>query len=49
MAAELGTAGEHALISLLALNGLRVPEATGANIEHLGLERGHRTLSLIHI
>ena len=31
------------LISLLALNGLRVSEATGADIEHLGLERGHRT------
>ena len=37
-------AAEHALISLLALNGLRVSEATGADIEHLGLERGHRTL-----
>jgi integrase/recombinase XerD len=31
-------------MSLLALNGLRVPEATGADIEQLGLERGHRTL-----
>src|SRR5260370_20007929 len=31
------------LVSLLALNGLRVSEATGADIEHLGLERGHRT------
>jgi integrase/recombinase XerD len=39
-----GLAAEHALISLLALNGLRVPEATGAGIGHLGLERGHRTL-----
>ena len=45
-AAGLGTAGEHALISLLALNGLRVSEATGADIEHLGLERGHRTLTI---
>jgi site-specific recombinase XerD len=44
VAAGLGPAGEHALISLLALNGLRVSEATGADIEHLGLERGHRTL-----
>src|ERR1700729_3559899 len=44
VAAGLGPAAEHALISLLALNGLRVSEATGANIEHLGLERGHRTL-----
>jgi len=33
----------HALIWLLARNGLRVPEATGANIENLGAERGHRT------
>jgi integrase/recombinase XerD len=44
VAAGLGPSGEHALISLLALNGLRVSEATGADIEHLGLERGHRTL-----
>ncbi len=36
----------HALISLLALNGLRVSEATGAGIEDLGLERGHRTLTV---
>jgi len=45
-AAGLGPASEHALISLLALNGLRVSEATGADIEHLGLERGHRTLTI---
>jgi integrase len=36
----------HALISLLALNGLRVSEAIGADIEDLGLERGHRTLTI---
>ena len=46
VAAGLGIPGEHALISLLALNGLRVSEATGADIEHLGLERGHRTLTI---
>ena len=46
VAAGLGTPGEHALISLLALNGLRVSEAVGADIEHLGLERGHRTLTI---
>ena len=46
VAAGLGTAGEHALISLMALIGLRVSEATGADIEHLGLERGHRTLTI---
>jgi site-specific recombinase XerD len=44
VAAGLGPAAEHALISLLAINGLRVSEATGANIEALGVERGHRTL-----
>ena len=47
VAAGLGAAAEHALISLLALNGLRVSEATGANIEALGLERGHRTLTVL--
>ena len=47
VAAGLGPASEHALISLLALNGLRVSEATGANIEALGLERGHRTLTIL--
>ena len=46
IAAGLGPPGEHALISLLALNGLRVSEATSADIEHLGLERGHRTLTI---
>ena len=46
VAAGLGPPPEHALISLLALNGLRVSEATGADIEHLGLERGHRTLTI---
>jgi site-specific recombinase XerD len=46
VAAGLGPAIEHALLSLLALNGLRVSEATGANIESLGLERGHRTLTI---
>ena len=43
VAAGLGRPLEHAL---LALNGLRVSEATGADIEHLGLERGHRTLTI---
>jgi integrase len=40
----LGPPGEHALISLLALNGLRVSKATSADIQALGLERGHQTL-----
>jgi integrase len=46
VAAGLGPSAEHALISLLALNGLRVSEATHADVEHLGLERGHRTLTI---
>ena len=46
VAAGLGPPTEHALISLLGLNGLRVSEATGADTEHLGLERGHRTLTI---
>ncbi|HEV3382836.1 MAG TPA: hypothetical protein VG142_17875 [Trebonia sp.] len=44
VAAGLGPTAEHALISMLARNGLRVSQATGAGIDHLGLERGHRTL-----
>ena len=46
VAAGLGPPCEHALISLLARNGLRVSEAAGADIEQLGLERGHRTLTI---
>jgi integrase len=47
VAAGLGRPQDHALISLLALNGLRVSEATGTNIEALGLVRGHRTLTIL--
>jgi integrase len=43
-AAGLGPPAGHALISLLALNGLRVCEAAGATIEALGAGRVHRTL-----
>ena len=46
VAAGLGSLAGHALISLFALNGLPVSEATGADIEHPGLERGHRTLTV---
>jgi integrase/recombinase XerD len=49
VAAGLGRAAEHALISLLALNGLRVSEATAADIEAMGIERGHRTLVVTRI
>lgn len=44
VAAGLASAQDHALASLLALNGLRISEALGADIDDLGLERGHRTL-----
>jgi len=47
VAAGLASAREHALISLLAINGLRVCEALGANIEAVGIERGHRTLTVV--
>ena len=40
VAAGLGPPGEHSLVSLLALNGLRVSEATGADIRGPG--RGAR-------
>jgi integrase/recombinase XerD len=45
--AGLSSPRDHALVSLLALNGLRVSEAIGANIEALGQERGHRTLTVL--
>ena len=35
---------DHALACLLALNGLRISEALGADIENLDVNRGHRTL-----
>jgi integrase/recombinase XerD len=36
----------YALACLLALNGLRISEALGADVDDLGWERGHRTLAL---
>jgi integrase len=47
VAAGLAGARDHALIALLALNGLRVSEAIGADIENLAIERGHRTLTVV--
>ena len=43
---EAGLRGgrDHALACLLALNGLRISEALGADIENLDFNRGHRTL-----
>jgi hypothetical protein len=39
--------GITALASLSALNGLRISEALGADIEQLNVERGHRTLRIV--
>lgn len=44
--AGIGTQREHALLSLLALNGLRVSEALNADIDDLGFERGHHVLAI---
>jgi site-specific recombinase XerD len=44
--AGIGTRREHALASLLALNGLRISEALNADIDDLGFERGHHTLRI---
>jgi site-specific recombinase XerD len=38
---------DHALACLLALNGLRVSEALGTNVDDVGLERGHHTLQVL--
>ena len=35
------------MASLLALNGLRISEALGADVEDLDFERGHRTLKIL--
>jgi integrase/recombinase XerD len=45
--AERYSHAHNALVSLLGLNGLRVSEACGTNIEDLGMERGHRTLRIM--
>jgi len=42
--AGLGDLRDGALITLLALNGLRISEALNADIDDLSTERGHRTL-----
>jgi site-specific recombinase XerD len=47
VAAGLSSPRDHALVSLFALNGLRVSEAVGIDIDSLGLERGHRTLTVL--
>jgi site-specific recombinase XerD len=45
--AGLSGARDHALACLLALNGLRVSEAIGTDVDDLGLERGHHTMRIV--
>jgi len=47
VATELSSNRDHALASMLALDGLRISEALGADIEQLNVERGHRTLRIV--
>lgn len=46
-AAERDGLRSCALITLLALNGLRIDEALSRDIEDLEVERGHRVLRLV--
>lgn len=43
-ARESDNDNDFALVGMLGLLGLRIFEATGANVEHLGEEHGHRVL-----
>jgi len=45
--AGLGDLRDGALITLLALNGLRISEALNTDIDDLSDERGHRTLAIV--
>src|SRR4051794_1252891 len=46
-AAEAAGPRDHALVCLLALNGLRVSEACGADVGDLAEQRGHRVLRIV--
>ena len=46
-AAEKTSPRNYALACLLALNGLRISEILGADVDQLGQERGHRTLEVV--
>jgi integrase len=45
--AGLGSPRDHARASLLALDGRRISEALGADVEDLDFDRGHRTLGIV--
>jgi integrase len=44
VAAKVDSPRSHALVTLLAFNGLRVFEALAGDVENVGTERGHRVL-----
>jgi hypothetical protein len=43
----LGSPRDHALVSVVALNGLWISEALNADVPDLNVERGHRTLRIV--
>ena len=45
-AAESDSLRSHALVLLLGLNGLRISEALGAEVDDLTTERSHRVLRI---
>lgn len=45
--ARASTPDEAALITMLALLGLRIGEACSADVQDMGTQRGHRTLHII--
>jgi integrase/recombinase XerD len=45
--AGLGSGRDHALISQLEMNELRISEAFGADIDDVDVDRGHRTLRVM--
>lgn len=45
--AERSRPSDYALVALLAVNGLRVSEALGIDIENMAVQRGHRTVTIV--
>ncbi len=45
--AGIGSARDHALVTMLAMNGLRIAEALGTNVHGLDMDRGHRTRRIV--
>ena len=45
--ASMGSPRDHALCNLLALNGLRISEALGADVDDLSFDKNHRLLHIV--